>query len=62
MLTIEGAGQFSQLQIIDASGRTVRQLSLTSSNQYNVSDLRQGVYVLRLVNDKEVVVARFIKL
>lgn len=44
------------------TGRTVRQLSLTSSGQYNVSDLKQGVYLLRLINDKEVVVARFVKL
>ena len=62
MLVIEGAGQFSQLQIIDAGGRTIRQLSLATSNQFNVSDLKRGVYLLRFANDQEVVMARFIKL
>lgn len=61
-LTIEGAGRFNQVQIIDAGGKIVRQLSPVVSNQYNVRELKQGVYILRLLNDKEVKMVRFIKL
>lgn len=61
-LTIEGAVRFSQLQIIDASGKIIRQLSPAVSNQYNVSDLEQGMYIIRFLNGKEVKLVRFIKL
>jgi len=62
MLVIKNAGQFSKIQIIDASGRTIRQLPLATSNQYDVSDLKQGVYLIRLVNNKEVFVTKVLKL
>jgi len=61
-LIIENTNGIKWLQIIDASGKTVRQFSPAISRQYDVSGLQQGFYTLRFVNNKEIVLLKFIKL
>ncbi len=61
MLTVNGAVHFKQLEIIDASGKTVRLFTASASNQYNVAGLQQGIYMLRFVGDKEVKGERCVK-
>ncbi|MFT3936274.1 MAG: T9SS type A sorting domain-containing protein [Chitinophagaceae bacterium] len=60
-LTITGA-RFTQLQIIDATGQLVKQFGQLSGNQYDISNLQQGMYTLRFINGTTVTSSKFIKL
>jgi hypothetical protein len=48
---------------MDASGKIVRQSAAVSTSpyQYDVSDLKAGIYVLRLTGSQEVQLIRFVK-
>jgi Secretion system C-terminal sorting domain len=51
--TITGAEGFTDLSIIDATGRKVKQLKRNITNRYETTGLAKGVYIVRLMNDKE---------
>ena len=62
IIYIEGSNRFNQLEFIDASGKLVLKSLPINSNRYNISRLPEGIYMVRMVNNKEVVFARLIKL
>ncbi|MGC4101225.1 choice-of-anchor tandem repeat GloVer-containing protein [Ferruginibacter sp.] len=57
-ITINGAGAFTQVQVIDAAGKVVKQMNKTSNNRYSVSSLERGLYFIRLVGADETVVSK----
>jgi uncharacterized repeat protein (TIGR03803 family) len=61
-LNLEGTGHINHLEIIDVAGKTVRQYTSAATNQYDISNLQKGVYMLRLVSARETVMIRFVKL
>ncbi|MEP6711904.1 MAG: T9SS type A sorting domain-containing protein, partial [Ferruginibacter sp.] len=52
-ILINGADNFKQIQLLDASGKTVKQFAKTANNQYNITGLPKGVYLLRLLAEDE---------
>ncbi|HOZ76675.1 MAG TPA: T9SS type A sorting domain-containing protein [Ferruginibacter sp.] len=50
---IKGAEGFSGISIIDATGRIVKQMKSNNSGRYETTGLAKGVYLVRLLNDKE---------
>ena len=52
-MVIEGASQFKNVQILDASGKVVRTMKMNASGNFYMGDLKVGMYILRLVNEKE---------
>lgn len=51
--TISGADAFTDVLITDLTGRTIRQMKKDIANRYEISGLAKGVYLVRLMNDKE---------
>jgi hypothetical protein len=60
-VTVEGIDKFSQVQLLDATGKIVKSVNTNNQYQYNINltGLANGVYLLRLTNDQE---TQFIKL
>jgi uncharacterized repeat protein (TIGR03803 family) len=52
-IIINGADKFKRVQLIDMSGKVVKQFIKNSSNRYSVNGLAQGIYLLQLINDDE---------
>lgn len=52
-IIINGADKFKRVQLIDMSGKVVKQFIKNSNNRYTVSGLAQGIYLLQLINDDE---------
>lgn len=52
-ITITGANNFKQIQLLDAAGKAVRQFANNSNNIFNVTGLSKGVYLLQLINTTE---------
>jgi hypothetical protein len=50
---ITNAGKFTQVQIIDVSGKLVKQMNRSTDNRYNIYGLGKGMYVVRLVGADE---------
>ncbi len=50
---ISNAGNFTQVQIIDAAGKLVRQLNRSTDNRYTIFGLAKGLYVVKLLGAAE---------
>jgi len=53
-IIVEGATQYKDVQILDASGKTVRTMKMNSSGNFYLGDLKAGTYILRLINETDV--------
>jgi Concanavalin A-like lectin/glucanases superfamily/Secretion system C-terminal sorting domain len=53
-ITINGAATFEQIQITDLAGKPVRQMNKNATNRYAVTGIAKGVYLIRLINGKEI--------
>jgi hypothetical protein len=51
--TISGADTFTDILITDIAGRTIKQMKKNISNRYETAGLVKGVYLVRLINNKE---------
>lgn len=51
--TITGAEAFTAITMTDATGRTVKQMKKNTANRYQIAGLAKGVYLVKLMNDKE---------
>lgn len=60
-IIIDGAQNFRQIQLLDMSGRVVKQFSTAGGNTFDVHDLPAGVYLVRLVSDSGSTTLRMIK-
>jgi uncharacterized repeat protein (TIGR03803 family) len=52
-ITISGMGSFTRIELIDMTGRTVKQMAKNNSNRYDLSGLSKGIYWLRLSDGSE---------
>jgi len=59
-ITITGASAFTQIQLIDVSGKIVQQFSKSVGNRYDVSGLGKGVYFIRMVGKEETITSKII--
>ncbi|MGB0888089.1 MAG: T9SS type A sorting domain-containing protein, partial [Vicingaceae bacterium] len=53
--------EITELEIVDFSGRVVTTIANTSANSVDVSNLPQGIYVLRIFTENGITTNRFIK-
>ena len=53
-IVIEGASQFKDVQVLDATGKMVRTMKMNSSGNFYLGDLKAGTYILRLINETDV--------
>jgi hypothetical protein len=60
-IKVEGADGFRRIQIMDVTGKLVKQLVPSSDNTYSVQDLKAGIYILRLISDDEVINIQIMK-
>lgn len=49
-----GANSSTQIQLVDATGKTVRRFTNTADGIFNVSGLSKGMYLLQMINAKEI--------
>ncbi|MGG9962082.1 choice-of-anchor tandem repeat GloVer-containing protein [Ferruginibacter sp. SUN106] len=59
-ITINGADAFKQIQVIDVTGKVVKQMNKEATNRYNISGLNKGVYVIKLINQQEIVTSKIV--
>jgi Concanavalin A-like lectin/glucanases superfamily/Secretion system C-terminal sorting domain len=52
-IIINGADKFKRVQLVDMTGKLVKQFIVNSGNRYNITGIPQGVYLLQLINDDE---------
>lgn len=57
---INGAGSFTQIQVIDVTGKLVRQMKKEMNNRYNLSGLGKGVYFIRMISADETITSKII--
>lgn len=60
-VTITGAENFTTVQFIDISGKIVKQFSTLQGNKFNIANLTEGMYVIRLSSDTDSQVLKLIK-
>jgi hypothetical protein len=60
-VVISGAENFSRIDFIDLSGKTVKQFSSAPGNKFNISSLNPGMYFIRLSSNEDMKVLKFIK-
>jgi uncharacterized repeat protein (TIGR03803 family) len=61
-ISINGVANIKQIEIVGPNGQVVRQFTMNPGNVYDVSDLRAGLYVMRLIGDNETIIKKFVKL
>jgi Concanavalin A-like lectin/glucanases superfamily/Secretion system C-terminal sorting domain len=54
-ITITTASNFNYVYIIDVNGRVVKQFTKATNNKYAIPSLSKGMYLVRLINEKEIV-------
>jgi len=54
-------GQVLEMNILDISGKEIRSITNNNVNSIDVSDLNQGVYILKVTTENGVSTNRFIK-
>jgi hypothetical protein len=59
-VNIEG-GQINHLEIVDYAGRVVKTIAVKNSKGVDVSDLNEGVYILKVSSENGIFIRRFIK-
>ena len=57
---VTNAGNFTQIQIIDVSGKLVRQMNRSNDNRYSTYGLGKGLYVVQLVGTDKVTSAKLL--
>lgn len=60
ILFIKGLNQASLLEIIDLNGRYVKTIQGFNTSQIDISDVKQGMYYLRLTNDSMTAVHKLV--
>jgi hypothetical protein len=56
-ITINTLINFNYVDIVDVKGSVVKQFNKSVNNQYNIDNLSKGLYVVRIINGKEIVVS-----
>jgi len=51
----------SSVEVSDLNGRVVKRISLGNDTQVNISELSQGVYLLKIISDKGIVTKKVVK-
>ena len=59
-ITINKAIEFNEIKIIDISGKVIKSISPVN-NSIDVSDLPNGIYLIKLLGEKETLIQKFIK-
>jgi len=59
-IIINGADNFKNIQLIDATGKLVRQLNKTTANRYDIPGLNRGLYFVRLTAPGETITVKVI--
>lgn len=59
-IVINGAGTFTQMEIIDVTGKVMRRMNKNISNRYSLYGLSSGVYFIRLTGGAETMTSRII--
>jgi uncharacterized repeat protein (TIGR03803 family) len=59
-ITITGASAFKQIQVIDITGKLVKQMNKQTNNRYSLSELGAGVYLVRFVGDEAITTEKII--
>jgi hypothetical protein len=49
-ITITDLNESTEIQVIDMSGRAIRNISISNNNNIQLSGLQKGIYMIRLVN------------
>jgi hypothetical protein len=60
-LYIQGAENFRTVLILDVNGRLIKQLRVTTDNNYDVGFLQPGMYWIQLTGDKETQTHKLLK-
>lgn len=50
-ITITGGEEFLQIQLLDVTGKLVKQMDKSTDNRYSIKNLERGVYYVRLTNE-----------
>lgn len=61
LLHLKLNSSFTQLDIVDAAGRTIMQLNATPNNSINLSSLAPGVYWVKATNNHKHIIKKIIK-
>ncbi len=59
-IIINGADKFKIIQLVNAGGNIVSSFAKNAVNRYNISGLPAGIYLLRLINDRDQQVQKII--
>lgn len=59
-ITIKGADNYMQIQVMDVNGKIVVQFNRTADNRYSIAGLASGMYVVRLVGSDKTVTQKII--
>ncbi|GAB2838827.1 choice-of-anchor tandem repeat GloVer-containing protein [Ferruginibacter profundus] len=59
-ITITGADAFKQIQVIDVTGKVVKQMNKELTNRYNISGINKGVYIIKLINGQETIAGKIV--
>lgn len=59
-VVISGAENFTLLQFIDISGKTVRQFTNLQNNQFDISNIDPGMYYIRLSSNKDIQILKLV--
>ena len=60
-ITIEGAENFRQIEILNMNGKVVKTISSFNSSPVAIADLSAGTYIVRLVNEQGIQTIKFLK-
>jgi uncharacterized repeat protein (TIGR03803 family) len=59
-ITINVAIDFKQIQIIDMTGKLIKQMNRNQANRYAVADLSKGIYLVRLIGFGDTVTGKIV--
>jgi len=60
-IIIDGVENFKLVQLVDLSGRVVKQYAVTTGNTFDIHELSAGMYMVRLVSDHAVETLKMVK-
>jgi hypothetical protein len=62
ILYINGANDYSQIEILDLAGQSVKSIQINKTlTQINLSDLKQGIYIIHFSNESTFITKKIIK-
>lgn len=59
-IIINGADAFKQIQVLDMTGKLVTQMNKGVTNHYNLTGLKKGMYLVRLIGDAETITEKLV--